>query len=45
MAMIASADNVHCGVNAPAPSAQGAGWYDSDAAALKVWNGSAWVSV
>jgi len=33
------------GVNAPAPSAQGAGWYDSDAAALKVWNGSAWVSV
>lgn len=33
------------GANAPAPSAQGAGWYDSDAAALKVWNGSAWVSV
>jgi hypothetical protein len=31
------------GPAAPAPSAEGAGWYDDFSSALKVWNGTAWV--
>ena len=29
---------------APAPSAQGAGWYDTTVSTLKVWDGTSWVS-
>lgn len=32
------------GTASPAPSAQGAGWYDTNTSNLKVWNGTAWVS-
>ncbi len=31
------------GPAAPAPSVEGAGWYDDSSSALKVWNGTAWV--
>jgi hypothetical protein len=30
---------------APAPSVEGAGWYDESTSSLKVWNGTSWVSV
>jgi len=30
---------------APAPSVEGAGWLDSSVSVLKVWNGSAWITV
>jgi hypothetical protein len=33
------------GSAAPAPSAQGAGWYDSANSHLRVWDGSSWVQV
>jgi hypothetical protein len=33
------------GPAAPAPSAEGAGWYDESTSSLKVWDGTAWVSV
>ena len=29
----------------PAPSAQGAGWYDTANSQLRVWNGSTWIQV
>jgi len=29
----------------PAPSVEGAGWYDESTSSLKVWNGTTWVSV
>jgi hypothetical protein len=32
------------GVAAPAPSAEGAGWYSTSDNALKVWDGSSWIS-
>lgn len=30
---------------APAPSVEGAGWYDESTSSLKVWNGTTWTSV
>jgi hypothetical protein len=33
------------GAAAPAPSTEGAGWYSTVDSNLKVWNGSAWVTV
>ena len=36
--------SVAYGVAAPAPSVQGAGWYDSGVSQLKVWNGSSWIN-
>lgn len=29
----------------PAPSVEGAGWYDESTSSLKVWNGTTWISV
>ena len=37
--------SVSYGVDAPTNSVEGAGWYDVSEASLKIWNGSAWVSV
>ena len=37
--------SVAYGTAAPTPSAAGAGWLDSTTSTLKVWNGTAWVSV
>ena len=31
--------------SAPPPSVQGAGWYDTSAGVLKVWDGTSWISV
>jgi hypothetical protein len=31
--------------SAPAPSVEGAGWYDESTSSLKVWDGTAWISV
>jgi len=36
--------SVAYGAAAPAPSVQGAGWYDSGVSQLKVWNGSSWIN-
>jgi len=33
------------GPAAPAPSTQGAGWFDSSSNRLKVWDGSAWIDL
>lgn len=33
------------GPAAPAPSTEGAGWYDSSTSSLKVWDGSSWTAV
>lgn len=37
--------SVSYGDIAPAPSTQGAGWYDSANQHLRIWNGTAWVQV
>jgi hypothetical protein len=31
--------------SAPSPSVEGAGWYDESTSSLKVWDGTAWISV
>ena len=37
--------SVAYGSAAPSPVVEGAGWFDADTSTLRIWNGSAWVSV